>query len=280
MNHGDFLIQGGELEFLPRLQNYAQGNQRGMIELSDGTLRAGLVGIETGEPQLTNRGLVAAIAGENHLYGTVRNEFDGDIVVTNNSLLMFHHDVVGYSNSTISVSAGSTAIFLQDLDMNGGTLLADLTGATGFGHVEVIGDFQFFGNLMVNLAEDYSPQLGDSFPLATVSGEITGSPNISQLPSLTNGLAWEVQTEEHALVLSVIESPPLPGDFDSDGDVDGRDFLAWQRDPNVGNLADWQENYVSPEGSSAAVAVPEPGCIWLLAGCLSKLIITRRIARP
>jgi hypothetical protein len=36
---------------------------------------------------------------------------------------------------------------------------------------------------------------------------------------------------------------PDPGDFDGDGNVDGRDFLAWQRNPNIGNLADWQANY-------------------------------------
>lgn len=29
-----------------------------------------------------------------------------------------------------------------------------------------------------------------------------------------------------------------PGDFDLDGDVDGADFLLWQRNPSVGDLAD------------------------------------------
>jgi hypothetical protein len=36
---------------------------------------------------------------------------------------------------------------------------------------------------------------------------------------------------------------PIAGDGDADGDVDGRDFLLWQRDPNVGLLEDWQANY-------------------------------------
>src|SRR5262245_39274161 len=40
----------------------------------------------------------------------------------------------------------------------------------------------------------------------------------------------------------------LLGDFDGDGDVDGRDFLVWQRggSPNplsAGDLAQWQANY-------------------------------------
>jgi len=33
-----------------------------------------------------------------------------------------------------------------------------------------------------------------------------------------------------------IEPPLLSGDFDNDNDVDGADFLAWQRNPSVGSL--------------------------------------------
>lgn len=42
----------------------------------------------------------------------------------------------------------------------------------------------------------------------------------------------------------VASLPGLPGDFDADGDIDGRDFLFWQRNPNVGDLGDWQTNYL------------------------------------
>jgi hypothetical protein len=61
-----------------------------------------------------------------------------------------------------------------------------------------------------------------------------------------------------------IEPPTQTGDFDGDGDVDGRDFLAWQRNPSVGNLSDWQTNYGM--GSLAAVSVPEPSCLILVFG--------------
>jgi fibronectin-binding autotransporter adhesin len=62
-----------------------------------------------------------------------------------------------------------------------------------------------------------------------------------------------------------------PGDFDGDGDVDGRDFLVWQRNTSVGNLADWQANYGTGIGplTANATAVPEPGSlVLLLAGAL------------
>jgi hypothetical protein len=56
----------------------------------------------------------------------------------------------------------------------------------------------------------------------------------------------------------------IPGDFDDDGDVDGRDLLAWQRNTAIGDLADWQENYGT--GSLAASqAVPEPTAFLLLS---------------
>jgi hypothetical protein len=49
-------------------------------------------------------------------------------------------------------------------------------------------------------------------------------------------------------------SADAAGDFNDDGDVDGRDFLVWQRGaspaPSGGGLADWQTNYGT--GPSAA----------------------------
>lgn len=63
------------------------------------------------------------------------------------------------------------------------------------------------------------------------------------------------------------EAGGLDGDFDGDGDVDGRDFLLWQRNPSIGDLADWQDNYGL--GTSVATAtIPEPSaiCLVLLSG--------------
>ncbi|WP_145060354.1 hypothetical protein [Adhaeretor mobilis] len=38
----------------------------------------------------------------------------------------------------------------------------------------------------------------------------------------------------------------LVGDFDSNGVVEGADFLLWQRNATIGNLSDWEANYASP----------------------------------
>ncbi|QEG36373.1 hypothetical protein [Bythopirellula goksoeyrii] len=63
-----------------------------------------------------------------------------------------------------------------------------------------------------------------------------------------------------------------PGDFNDDGVVDGADFLEWQRDTNVGALADWQTNYgttgmqtvVTAMSAPIIAAVPEPGALTLM----------------
>ncbi|MBN1852097.1 MAG: PEP-CTERM sorting domain-containing protein, partial [Pirellulales bacterium] len=60
-----------------------------------------------------------------------------------------------------------------------------------------------------------------------------------------------------------------PGDFDEDGDVDGADFLIWQRgdSPDGGSAeeyADWQANFGTVDGAAQAMAVPEPTALMLL----------------
>ncbi len=77
----------------------------------------------------------------------------------------------------------------------------------------------------------------------------------------------------------------LPGDFDGDADVDGDDFLTWQRNPSVGALIDWLDNYGFAESVEAVQAIPEPTTLVLttLAAVLSlssrRLRITRGLAR-
>lgn len=72
----------------------------------------------------------------------------------------------------------------------------------------------------------------------------------------------------------VADQSPDTGDFDIDGDVDGADFLTWQRGevsspPSASQLAAWQFDYgsVTP---AAASSVPEPeGFVLLILGACS-----------
>jgi hypothetical protein len=88
-------------------------------------------------------------------------------------------------------------------------------------------------------------------------------------------------------------------DFDGDGDVDGGDFLTWQRgvgatgqpnkatgdangDGNVtgADLAIWRQQFgtTPPSGAIAAAAVPEPAVGVLAIGAIAFLAVRRRAA--
>ena len=69
----------------------------------------------------------------------------------------------------------------------------------------------------------------------------------------------------------------VSGDFDDDGDVDGNDFLEWQRrDGTAVGLNDWETNYGMVALTAEVSAVPEPST--LLMGVLVSLdlLISRR----
>ena len=79
----------------------------------------------------------------------------------------------------------------------------------------------------------------------------------------------------HSPELVVDFTPSLTaGDFDEDGDVDGADFLKWQRGevstpPAAADLANWQTNYGAGSSTLLAVGVPEPSSgVLLLLGSL------------
>jgi len=74
------------------------------------------------------------------------------------------------------------------------------------------------------------------------------------------------------------------GDFDGDLDVDGFDFLKWQRGESttaplsLGDLADWELNFGTPfalQAVSTAAAVPEPASLLLVAIAALSLAASR-----
>jgi hypothetical protein len=75
----------------------------------------------------------------------------------------------------------------------------------------------------------------------------------------------------------------LRGDFDGDLDVDGRDFLKWQRGESfsplsAGDLADWQANFGVGMLTATSVAVPEPGACLLLTLALCGILHCRIVS--
>lgn len=70
--------------------------------------------------------------------------------------------------------------------------------------------------------------------------------------------------------------PAIEGDFNGDRYVDGSDFLIWQRDPSVGELAAWKANFGNGPTMGAAATVPEPSSLTLLT-VSGLLMLARRI---
>lgn len=82
--------------------------------------------------------------------------------------------------------------------------------------------------------------------------------------------------------IAVVNSP-YDADFDNDGDVDGRDFLVWQRgaSPNpmsAGDLALWKAQFGTAGLAADFVAVPEP-CGFTIAILTAAFSATARRSR-
>lgn len=122
------------------------------------------------------------------------------------------------------------------------------------------GDVDFLGEQILqiadgSIAEDTwaSHQITDVVPEDAVEARISF---VFSQPELEGGAV-------HVDAVSLLATDPVvTGDFDADGEVDGSDFLMWQRGeaaspPSDADLAVWQSNYGTTPATTV-VAVPEP----------------------
>jgi hypothetical protein len=135
----------------------------------------------------------------------------------------------------------------------------------------VVSGMQLGGILEINYDEEFfhdSLGVGDRYLIASAA---TYSGEFEHWIMSPSQYEWDLRVEGNLLLLEVVSAPMLPGDFDSDGDVDGVDFLRWQRtDGTAAGLTDWQTDYGAPSSAAAAAtSVPEPSSLLLLlTSCL------------
>ncbi|MCA9234634.1 MAG: autotransporter-associated beta strand repeat-containing protein, partial [Planctomycetales bacterium] len=164
-------------------------------------------------------------------------------------------------SGNVTFAAGST--FAVEIDAGGGADLLnvanlDLSTLTDSLSVSLIG----------------SPAAGP-YLIANYSGSLTGT-----FDSVTPGVTVDYSQPNQIFV--TLASGGLPGDFNMDNQVDGLDFLTWQRGfpgaYDAADLADWQSNYGAGVGPAvgAAVAVPEPAATMLAVVALAALGGARR----
>jgi T5SS/PEP-CTERM-associated repeat protein len=196
--------------------------------------------------------------------------FDGDLVNQAGAL------APGKSTGPISF----TGIFANYNQLADATMEIEVGGtlqSTGFDYVQVSGSTFLGGNLELALVNGFLPSFDDEFIILSnvLGGLFNTFANVANGRRLatSDGLGSFVVNYGPAsafnpkqIVLSDFLAGLL-GDFVHDGDVDGQDFLIWQRggSPNplsAGDLADWKANYgLGP--LSVTATVPEPGS-WML----------------
>jgi T5SS/PEP-CTERM-associated repeat protein len=200
------------------------------------------------------------VTGPGNFYGPGTANFNGGMAL-------------GASPAEVSFG-GSVALGASN------TLFVEIGGLVpgdDFDSLVIAGTAALDGVLDVLLIDSFTPSLGDTFDIITASGGVTGTFDSTLLPDLGSLLAMDVLYGTNNVALAVV--PALDGDFDLNGQVDGFDFLTWQRDPTIGSLADWEANYgmVAPLVASSAT-VPEPTTCTLALAALCLAVSRRRIA--
>jgi hypothetical protein len=188
-------------------------------------------------------------------------------------------------NATVlgTYSPGNSPAVVSTANLGlGGTLKIELGGTSpGFGpnnHDQVVDNSTVVitegSDLVLELWNNFIPTIGDQFEVLTwneglegtfsqiLTDPLFGSQGIAFTASYTN------PTGPGSLVLTAVAA--LPGDFDLDGDVDGRDFLIWQRGGSptalsANDLGDWQNSYGVSSLTATNSAVPEPSIFFLIS---------------
>jgi hypothetical protein len=192
------------------------------------------------------------------------------------------------------LAASPTAIFSFTADAGGVT---PITLAQNVG--ELSGGAEIQGaQLLLNLdAFSFTPASTLTLINATALKLLGQFGSVSFLGGTTATVNYDLANGD--VFLNNFQSAATAGDFDLDGDVDGADFLAWQRGfgitgtatvaqgdadgnhtVNGADLAIWRQNFGSGASVAAASAVPEP-CAGLLAiGTIAALGYWGRRRRP
>jgi hypothetical protein len=176
----------------------------------------------------------------------------------------FLRNNISYDNGT-NLSNANQALIDDEFNTWNGGLAADAADFVSTSTAGVDGPRQSDGSL---------PRL-DFMQLAEGSNLIDAGVNVGQPYYGT------------APDLGAFESRPADADFDRDGDVDGGDFLLWQRGlgstqqidyalgdadgngvVNAADLAVWRGQF-GRGGSLAAAAVPEPGCAAMVVAAMA-----------
>ena len=157
-----------------------------------------------------------------------------------------------------------------------------------FDQMVVTGNLTLSGELLVDLIDGFQLTFNDRFLIAEIGGTLMGQfAGLGEGDTIGNfgGMDLFITYAGGNGNDVALFTAGLPGDFDLDGDVDGTDFLKWQRGESPismsqSDLDDWQANFgtVASSITAASTAVPEPATGIILMLGLAALLTGRRIS--
>ncbi|QDS98175.1 autotransporter outer membrane beta-barrel domain-containing protein [Adhaeretor mobilis] len=213
-------------------------------------------------------GVVTALAGVIGGSGTISGDLNSDGATV----------APGNSHGKLTVAGD----YLQtdgslEIEINGASA-DDISGNRQYDLLSVGGSLTLSGGSL-DIVMGFLPTVGDTFDILDFSSiDLSGA--TLNLGTPGTDLLWDSSRLAVDGSLTVIAS--LLGDFDADSDVDGGDFLTWQRGLGTTYLASdltkWQNNYGRVVGNSlsSATTVPEPISASLLIISLGALGLSDR----
>jgi hypothetical protein len=154
---------------------------------------------------------------------------------------------------------------------------------TGAGDSVGEGWDQAGGSSANQLVEQFLGELGSTIG-ATTTISLGNAYNTAIFGAADGDLQFQFGLNNGGLITSTVSyvgGGGQPGDFDLDLDVDGNDFLVWQRGVgaahNSATLATWKANFGAHPATAAAGAVPEPACLALLLTAGMALVARRNV---
>lgn len=187
--------------------------------------------------------------------------------------------------------AGLTTITGDYLQAAGSLDIDIVAGASRgvtYDAVNVGGDVTLAGLLRPSLLGGFVPDAADAFTiLSALSMSITGS-FTNELPGnripTVDGLGTFLITYTAGDIMLSDFRVRADGDFDFDDDVDGDDFLAWQRSVgtvyDADDLADWRAHFGEGGSLTATSSVVPEGATLTLAALGLPILLTCNRRRP
>jgi hypothetical protein len=232
----------------------------GTVNLDGGTIRANTINHTLGGTFSISNGRLSV------------ENFQGDLAIQGGTLAPgdspgMTHVTGGYSQdaaSTLEIEIGGLAV------------------GSEFDQVIVTNSALLDGTLIVQLTDEFTPVLGDTFEVVTAAGGVDGMFASLQLPDLGELLAMDVIYDTNLVTLAVV--PALSGDYNGDGVVDAADYTVWRdmlgsttnlavdgdgdNQIDAGDYDVWKNNFgasvaAGGSGASANAAVPEPATLVL-----------------